>query len=236
MTSTPPPSPQQLATLLELVRLGAGHGHADVPSSRLGEALGLSQQAASKRLIDLENSGLVERAHSGRRLSVRLTEDGFRAARAYYDGLRSAFEEEGKELQFAGMVFSGFSEGAHYVSMEGYSRAFLESFGFRPFPGTLNLRLGGSIMIERRRRLNASKGVDVPGFRDGNRSYGGVKCFRALIGGRYPGAVLAIVRTRYDSSVLEVISPLNLRRTLRLKDGDECSVTAYLEPAQGRQG
>ncbi len=140
------------------------------------------------------------------------------------------------ELQFSGRVFSGLSEGAYYVSLQGYSKAFLDSFGFRPFPGTLNLRLSGPVMVDRHRRLNASDGVDVPGFRDGNRSYGGVKCFRALIGGRYPGAVLAIVRTQYDMSVLEVISPLNLRKTLKLGDGDECSVTAYLEPPQGRPG
>jgi CTP-dependent riboflavin kinase len=56
-----------------------------------------------------------------------------------------------------------------------------------------------------------------------------VKAFKAKIAGKYPGAVLAIERTHYDNSVLEVISPLNIRKVLKLSDGDECSVTAFLE-------
>ena len=226
-------SKQQLVALVELARLGAVHSFADVTSFRLGAALGLSQQAASKRLIDLERAGFVERAHSGRRLSVRLTDVGFLAARSYYDALRSAFEENGKELELRGKVFSGFSEGAYYVTLKGYAKPFLDSLGFKPFPGTLNLRLELGAMIDRRRRLGAAQGIEVPGFRDGKRTFGPVKCFRALIGGRYPGAVLAIVRTHYDSSVLELISPVNLRKALRLKDGDECSAIAYLESTQG---
>ena len=50
----------------------------------------------------------------------------------------------------------------------------------------------------------------------------------AMVAGKRQGGVLAIERTHYDSSVLEVISPVNLRKSLGLKDGDECSVTAFL--------
>jgi riboflavin kinase len=84
-------------------------------------------------------------------------------------------------------------------------------------------------MVEQRRRLDLLEGIEIPGFTDGKRSYGPVKVFRARVAGRHPGAVLAIERTHYDSSVLEIISPVNLRRSLRLKDGDECALTVYLE-------
>lgn len=40
---------------------------------------------------------------------------------------------------FTGRVFSGVGEGSFYVSL--YSKKFLEKLGFRPYPGTLNLRL-----------------------------------------------------------------------------------------------
>jgi riboflavin kinase len=223
------PSPQQLSTLVELIKLKAGHSFADASSLRLGHALGLSQQAASKRLIDLERSGLVERAHSGRSLSVRLTDAGLRVVRSFYGDLRGAFEEEGHEMEFRGRVFTGFGEGGYYISLSGYSRPFLDAFGFEPFPGTLNLRLAEPAMIEQRRKLKFLKGVEIPGFEDRKRTYGPIRCFRALIGGRCPGAVLDIERTHYDNSVLEAISSLNLRKALKLKDGDECSVTAYLE-------
>jgi riboflavin kinase len=224
-----PPTSQQLSSLVTLSRLNAGAGYVEISSSRLGEALGLSQQAASKRLLDLEEVGLIERVHSGRGLKVRLTEPGLQAIRSLYVDLKGALEPERKEVTFRGAVFTGLQEGRYYISLRGYAKQFRETLGFEPFPGTLNLRLTDPAMTEQRRRLKLLPGVDVQGFKDGKRSYGPVKCFRAMVSGKYPGAVLAIERTHYDSSVLEVISPLNLRRTLSLKDGDKCAVTAYLE-------
>ncbi len=229
MPENPGHSPQQLATLMELVRLESSHSLVKISSSRLSAGLGISQQAASKRLIDLEKSGLIERVHSGRGLSLRLTEAGLIALRSHYDNLKSLFEQRRSEGEFRGKVFTGLGEGAYYVSLRGYSRHFLDAFDFKPFPGTLNLRLTGSTMVEQRRRLGYLTGIEIPGFRDRKRTYGPVKCFHAQIAGRYPGAVLAIERTHYDNSVLEVISPLNLRKVLKLRDGDECSVTAFLD-------
>ncbi len=222
-------SPQQMATLVELARLKAGNSFVDVSSSRLGSALDVTQQGASKRLLDLEQAGLIERMHSGRSLKVRLTDTGLRAVVSFYSELKGALEEEEKDLDLSGRVFTGLGEGGYYVSMKGYSKHFEQYLGFEPFPGTLNIRLSAPAMIAQRARLGYLKGLEVPGFKDGKRSYGPVKCFKAEIGGKVNGAVLAIERTHYDSSVLEVIAPLNLRRALRLKDGDECPVKVHLD-------
>ncbi len=219
----------QLTTLAELLRLKAGYGYAKVSSSTLGNALGLTQQAASKRLVELERDGMIERMHAGRGVSVRLTDVGLHAVRSFYGELKGTFEEERKELTFRGRVFTGLREGAYYVSQKGYAKHFKAALGFVPFPGTLNLRLSSPSQVEQRRELEVLSGVDIPGFEDAERSYGPVKCFRAEVERKYPGAVLAIERTHYDNSVLEVISPLNLRKVLKLRDGDECSVTAYLK-------
>lgn len=229
MTRTTVPSSQQLSTLVALARLKAGATYADVSTRRLGEALDLTQQGASKRLADLERSGLIERIHSGRGLSVRLTNAGLDAVRSLYLDLKETLEYQGKELVFRGSVFTGLREGRYYISLKGYAKQFREALGFEPFPGTLNLRLATPAMAEQRHMLKLLPGVDVQGFKDGRRTYGPVKCFRAEVNGSYPGAVLAIERTHHDNSVLEVISPVNLRRALGVKDGDECSVTAYLE-------
>jgi riboflavin kinase, archaea type len=222
-------SAERLTTLLHLIRLGAGRTFANVSSKDLGDSIGLSQQAASLRLIELERAGLVERAHQGRGLAVRLTDDGLKAAEAFLAEAGAALQRNRGELHFRGTLFTGFNEGGYYISLKGYARSFSRALGFEPFPGTLNLRLANEAMIEQRRRLDLLKGKEVLGFSDGRRTYGPVKCFRAKIAGKYPGAALAIERTHYDDSVLEVIAPINLRRTLGLKDGDECSVTAYLE-------
>ena len=223
------PTRLQLSSLVALARLKAGASFSYIPSGKLAEALDLSQQAASKRLSDLEEAGLIERAHSGRGLSVRLTESGLRAVHSVYTDLRSALDSDEETFQFRGRVFTGFQEGGYYISLRGYARQFRETLGFEPFPGTLNLRLTDPTMVSHRRRLHSLRGVEVKGFRDGRRSYGPVKCFRARVGGRYDGAILAIERTHYDASVLEVIAPTNLRRALGVEDGDECEVTAFLD-------
>jgi len=219
----------QILTLIELVKLGAGNAPVVVSSTTLSEAFGITQQAASLRLVKLEKAGLIKRAHSGRGLAVRLTDAGLRVAGSFYPGFEGALERPPVQLDFRGTVFTGFGEGGYYVSLRGYAKPFLVTLGFEPFPGTLNLRLSNETMVEQRTSLDRLPGVEVSGFRDRSRTYGPVKCFKALVGGKYSGAVLAIERTHYDSSVLEVISPINLRRALRLKDGDECSVTVYLE-------
>lgn len=227
--SAHPLKPHELATLVELVRANAVHSYAKTTSSELGLNLGISQQAASKRLADLERDGLIERMHSGRGFSVRITASGMNSVRSFYNEVRGAFEAEKGEMKFTGTVFKGLGEGGYYVSIRGYSDHFESLLGFRPFPGTLNLRLSSLEQIERRRRLESLKGIEIPGFVDKSRTYGPVKCFKAEIGGKLKGAVLVIERTHYDSSVLEVISPVELRRALRLKDGDECEVIVRLD-------
>ena len=224
---------EQLTTLLHLARLGAGASFTRISTKKLGESLLLSQQAASLRLIELEKAGLVERAHSGRGLGIRLTDRGLKTVETFLAEASTSLERGRNELNFKGALFTGFGEGGYYISLKGYAKAFSRALGFEPFPGTFNLRLSNEAMIEQRRRLDLLRGIEVPGFSDGRRAYGPVKCFKAKIEGRYPGAVLAIERTHYDSSVLEVIAPMNLRRTLGLKDGEECSVTAYLEQRPG---
>ena len=229
------PTSEQLTTLLHLVRLGAVRSFANVTTGALGDAMGLSQQAASLRLADLQRAGLAERAHSGRGLAVRLTEGGLDAVETFLADVGANLERGKDTMQFRGTVFTGLKEGAYYVSLKGYAEGFATCLGFEPFPGTLNLRLSSEAMIGQRRRLDLLKGIAVPGFSDGKRSYGGVKCFRAKIAGKHSGAVLAIERTHHDGSVLEVISPVNLRRALGLADGDECAVMAYLGEGWARR-
>ena len=219
---------ERLTTLLHLVRLGASGSFAVISTKKLGDSMDLSQQAASLRLIELQRAGLIERAHSGRGLAVRLTESGVRAVETFLSEASAKLEQGKNELTFRGTLFTGLNEGGYYISLKGYAKSFFQALGFEPFPGTLNLRLTNEAMIEQRRQLGLLGGINVPGFKDGKRSYGPVKVFRAMIAGRHPGAVLAIERTHYDNSVLEIISPINLRKALNLKDGDECSVIAYL--------
>ena len=128
-----------------------------------------------------------------------------------------------------GKVFTGFGEGAYYVSLPGYRRQFVERLGFEPYPGTLNLRLDRE-SLRLRRKLELMEGIVIDGFTHGGRRYGAVKCFRARVEGRVRGAVLLIERTHYGPDVLEVIAPVNLREALGLRDGDWVSVSVCTNP------
>jgi len=221
-------SPQDVTTLLELLKGQAGRAYVPVTSASLGASLGLSQQAASKRLVELEKRGMIDRRHAGRGFSLKLTDRGLDAVQSFYGSLKGAIEGQSAEFAFRGQVFTGFGEGGYYVSLHGYTKQFLSKLGFEPFPGTLNLRLSSPAEIEQRRQLQFQKGIEIQGFEDGTRTYGPVKCFRARFEDGIPAAVLGIERTHYDHSVIEVIAQSDLRRSLGLKDGEECTVVAYL--------
>ena len=229
-------NPYELTTLVQLFKLSAVQGEVTLTSGSLGETLGVTQQAASARLILLEAHEYIERKPSGRGFRIQLTMKGTEEVRSFYAELSGAISEAGRGLDFEGTVFTGLGEGGYYVSQRGYAKQFVRTLRFKPFPGTLNLRLRSVSQKERRRRLQFMSGVEIGGFRDRTRTFGPVKCFPAVIEGNHPGAALAIERTHYDSSVLELISPENLRESLKLEDGDECSVSVSVSNAEGLPG
>ena len=124
-----------------------------------------------------------------------------------------------KELVLEGALFSGIGEGAWYVSQTGYRKQFNEKLGFDPFPGTLNLRLKPEYQDERK-LLETLPHIQIDGFRDGERTFGPVTCFRAKVNDSEDGALISAVRTHYAGDVIELIAPSNLRLKLGLKDGD----------------
>jgi riboflavin kinase len=221
-------SPVLLNTLVELTKAGAAREYVLISSAELASRLGRSQQAASQHFVQLENEGLIERRRTGVRLGVRLTQRGQDEVKEFYSQLKAALEQRQREVLIQGTLFEGFGEGAYYTSLPGYKKQFVELLGFEPFPGTLNLKLA-SFNVERKRQLRLGEGLVVHGFENGTRTYGGAKCYKARMNGVYPAAVLLIDRTHYDDTVLELISPLNLRMHLGLKNGDEIEVKVLTE-------
>jgi riboflavin kinase len=210
--------------LAYLFKRGASKTFVAISTSELSEKLGISQQAVSKQMIEMEADGMIERKRAGRISSIHLTEKGEETLNRFYLLLKEAVEGSERELIIRGRVFTGMGEGAYYVSLNGYRKQFIEKLGFDPYPGTLNLRLVGQD-VTLRKRLEIMDGVIIEGFKDGNRTFGSVKCFKAVVGGKYEGAALIIERTHYGDSVLEVISPYNLREKMSLRDGDVVEVS-----------
>jgi riboflavin kinase len=217
------------STLLELALLGAKDKHIRISSKELAEKVGKSQQAGSKNLVDLEREGLIERTRSGNATYVKLTEKGFHEVSRLYLSLREAFEGVRKPLiELKGRVFSGMGEAAYYVSLSGYRKQFIRKLGFDPFPGTLNVKLMTVLDRNNLRFLDNYEGLKIEGFEDGKRTFGGAKCFPAVINGKLGGDLIILERTTYDESVAELIAPVKIRSALDLEDGDEISIAVTL--------
>jgi riboflavin kinase len=222
-------------TLVELLLLGAKSRFIPLTTEGLAGQLGKSQQAVSQHILELERQGYIEREREGRRFNIKLTDKAVNDLTSYYLTLRSVLEEAPDIFEFSGELFTGLGEGAYYVSMSGYAKQFKEKLGFEPFPGTLNLRLDTRTDRVQVEQLSSRTGILIDGFTDGTRSFGALRVFPALIEDER-GAILAIDRTHYDVSVLELIAPKNLRDALGLKDGSKVSVKAFLQTPMARPG
>jgi riboflavin kinase len=211
-------------TLKQLALLGAIHEHIPVSTAQLGKLMGISQQSASVRVLELLDAGLITRNLGARRQQLKLTDKAMEILRSEYAAYQKIFELEA-QLRVRGRVARGLGEGFYYMSQEGYREQFRIKLGFDPYPGTLNLRLD-SRELSKLDVLRRGDGILIEGFTAEGRSFGGARCFFASIG-EVDCAVIMPFRSHYDD-VLEVISRHHLRQKLGLKDGDRVEVLVRL--------
>lgn len=208
------------AAIYAIFKMGGHKRQVLLGTSDFGKILGTSQQTASRRLIQLLGDGYITRELTSKGQYIAITEKGLDAIREVYGSLKLGLEEKHGVIYINGVVFSGFGEGAYYVSKSGYKDQFQEKLGYRPFPGTLNIKLRAVADMKARASLESMPGPIIGGFKNGERSYGDVKFFKVLINEKASGALLLIHRTHYGQDVLEVVSKESLRKALGLKDGD----------------
>ena len=220
--------PALIPTLIELLLLGAKDEPIKISTYELAKRVGRSQQAASNHLLELEKEGYIERLRVKGGYGIKLSEQGLKTLTHLYYTLRQALEALPESITLQGKVFTGIGEGAYYVSLKGYRKQFIAKLGFDPYPGTLNIRLSNPLARRLRRELEHYRGIRIHEFEDGQRTYGGARCFKATINDAIEGAVLAIDRTHYDDSVIEFIAPINVREKLGLKDGAEVTLNIRL--------
>jgi len=219
-----------LYTLYKIVERGSFGENVPVTTSRIAKSIGTSQQTASRRLMDLEDAGLIRRVRIPGGESVQVTEEGKRELNAMYLALRRIFEPPPRQLVLMGELFSGVGEGAYYIRQSGYRRQFTKKLGYDPFPGTLNVRLDKRA-IGQRALLDTVPFIQVEGFNNGKRTYGPVKCYSVSVNGMAPASIVTAMRSHYGDDILEIIAPINLREKLRLRDGDKVTVKVF--PSSG---
>jgi riboflavin kinase len=222
---------RHLFTLVKLAEMGAHRRTAKISTDYLADKLGLSQQTASRYLIELDGKGWIKRTMTPEGCLIRVTETGVKELQKLYANLRLLMEATyPPSITLEGVVFTGLGEGAYYTSKEEYRKQFIEKLGFDPYPGTLNLKLTTDYDVKTRSELEAYPAVEIEGFKSEDRSFGIVKCYPAIVGNKARGAIISALRTHYDASVLEIIAPEPLRKSLRLKDGHKVKVQVLTPP------
>jgi len=217
--------------LYKLAEMGASRRTVKVSTEYLAEKMGLSQQTASRYLIQLDKTGWIKRIITPEGCLVKLTGTGEDELKWLYSGLHLIFEAEyPPSVTLEGVLFTGLGEGAYYIAKDGYRKQFIEKLGFDPYPGTLNLKLTTDYDMKTRTELEGYPSIELQGFKNESRSFGAVKCYPAVINNKVKGAVVFAMRTHYDSSVLEVVAPTFLRGSLKLKDGNKVKVEILTLP------
>jgi riboflavin kinase len=222
---------RHLYTLLKLAEMGAHRRTTKISTEYLAEKLGNSQQTASRYLIELERKGWIQRTITPEGSLIKIDDKGTRELQKLYSNLRFLIEAAyPPSITLEGTVFTGLGEGAYYISKEHYKKQFIEKLGFDPYPGTLNLKLTTDYDLKTHTELEAYPAIEIQGFKNEDRTFGLVKCYPATIGNKVKGALISALRGHYDSSVVEIIAPVCLRKHLNLKDGYKVKVEVLTLP------
>jgi riboflavin kinase len=206
--------------LRKIALLGGMHDYVSLSSRELGDMLSMSQQSASKRILELLNEGWIVRDLGARRQRIKLTDKGVETLRREYSEYQKIFETR-DSIVIKGTVVTGMGEGQYYVTQDSYQEQFLSKLGFRPYEGTLNLRVVPSDLYKLD-ILRRSPGIKIRGFERAGRTFGDVICHLATLQ-NIECAVVVPSRSHYED-VIEVLCKYHLRRTLGLKDGDHVDI------------
>ncbi len=118
-----------------------------------------------------------------------------------------------QEVFLKGIIITGNSRGKHFINLPWVKEQIKTKLGFVPYIGTLNLKLLNEKKICQLRRAEGIKIEPEKGYYKG-------KCFKALVMNKVEGAVVLPDVPGYPSDLLEILAPINLRKTLELVDGD----------------
>ena len=214
----------RIRMLKELALMEGLHGTVLLSSGELARRLGISQQSASSKILDLVKEELLTRKMGPRKQALQLTPKAMALLRREHSDYMKLFEGAGK-LLITGQVTGGFGEGGYYVGQDAYQEQFRHKLGIKPYPGTLNLRLSGPELVKLD-MLRELPGIPLDGFSQTGRTFGTGKCFRARLGNTECAVVMPI--RSHHPDMLEIICERHLRKSLGLKDGDTLKLEVQL--------
>ena len=200
-----------------------------VSSINLSKNLGVSQQSASRYLIELVEKGYLERRLAQGGQVVTVLNKGIAILRKEFSEYSLIFGTQ-KEIEMKGILETGLGEGGYYISKKGYMKQFQKKLSWKPYEGTFNLRLNDD-EVPKIEAMKAAEGMLIEGFEQEGRTFGKAWVFKcSLKNGKEIVKECAIIspkRTHYRR-VVEVISPIFLRGKLKAIDGDMFTIKVDL--------
>ena len=203
-------------SLKKLALLGAIEKPVKISSSEFTRYTSTSSKTAARVLKLLEDEQYIERQLVTGGQMIQMREKGVNLLKNEYAEYQIIFCKDHDDLDLYGTVITGLGEGQYYISRDGYMSQFRDKLDFKPFPGTLNVRLDGASTADAGQHDFHQAGSDPWFQRCGNAAFGGGKCYPVEIEG-IRGAVIIPDRTHYPADLLEIIAPVNLRGNARDK-------------------
>ena len=207
----------------------------EITTTQVAKAFSISQQTASRFLLDLDKRGLITWKSSPKGSLVQITPEGEEILYKLRFELERAIHPDLTTIKIRGTVFSGLGQGKYYMSRDSYMKEFVDKLGFNPYLGTLNLRIHPND-TDRLDLIRGSWPIIIPGFEEDERRFGDVLCYELKIP-KLSAKVAGIIprRTHYGSNILELISDVYLREALDLEDGDEVIVEFNFDRSKGSE-
>ena len=220
-----------LLKTLKILALQGGTRHSvHISSTELAKKLEISQQSASRHIINLEKKEYIQKKYAQGGQIVNINDKGLAILRKEFTEYGLIFGTE-KIIEMDGILETGLGEGGYYISKEGYMKQFNDKLSWKPYKGTFNLRLSED-EVPKIEAMKAAEGILIEGFEEEGRTFGKAWIFKCTLEtdqGKIVEncAIISPKRTHYKK-VVEIISPIFLREDLGAEDGAKFRVNVDL--------
>jgi riboflavin kinase, archaea type len=127
----------------------------------------------------------------------------------------------GGKRKLTGIVYSDLGRAASFIEIAWVAQTLEQALGFRPFPGTLNIKLDTPEAEGVWRAAQRADGILITAP---DESFCNARCFHVRIEGNWPGAAILPAIDGYPASKLEVIAPVRLKDALDIEDGARVTI------------
>jgi CTP-dependent riboflavin kinase len=134
-------------------------------------------------------------------------------------------------MQISGIIQSGAGKGAFFTQVDWVVRQCEEMLGYRPFPGTLNVRVDDSDMAVLTHLANGNDFELLPD----DPAFCSAKVTKVTLNGIAAAVVMPAEDVRiHEEQIVELIAACNIKKVLGLKDGDAVRLSWNDETGEDR--